>query len=288
MQINQNIKIIILIILLLTTLLFNDFIKSETMAATNGDYNRVLPGGGISIIDWNNLDEDFLEREGGSVEGGIDINNNSVKNLFLDSTDSGNLATIAYVDGLIEASQGGDTYINWGRANCPNDDIVMYGGYGFSNRIGNVSGGSNPVCIDVPQVSLNFLGTYSDSLKPLITASEGIFPSGIPERTHVKCAVCYKKNSTCFMYSGGNDCSSFGFQSAYIGHLMSERSEMNRNSLNRACLSDDFDNTAEFAISSFGAKWYSSRVKDNFDQAIYPNCETNGQCNFVKCAVCCK
>ncbi|MCK4539947.1 hypothetical protein KAU09_02210 [Candidatus Parcubacteria bacterium] len=258
-------------------------------AVTQGDYNRPAPGGGISVEDWNFLDEDFLLTDGvNSVLNDLDMNNNRIINL-----DSGNgqknAASKEYVDNGISAVQGGDTYINWGRAGCAGSDILLYDGYGFGNEYSNSSGGDNPICIQEPfDGEMLSSGAKADGVFPLMTGTSAILPtnmidpsSTIDRQRFIKCAVCYRPNSACFINQGTHNCGVPGFgNKIYDGYLTGEVNyPTHYASTERYCLNRNFD--ASILAPDWGAIWYGARVEENFGLSSY---ETK---KFIKCSVCC-
>jgi len=295
----NNFKIIFILIIALFFIftagaLCNSNFKQYTLAL--GNYNRIVPPDSpdVTMDNWNDLDEDFLLRDGTNVNSNFDLldgdgfSQHKIVNLSVNSSEDNDLANVQFVNDSLSSAQGGDTYINWGRDDCPGSDQVLYSGYGFSVAIGGISGGNNPICIDDElEISENFSGNYRDALKPLVTDNHADLPSGIPQRRNIKCAVCYKSNSTCFLNSGSHNCTSFGFNNTYSGFFMSETSNINRNSLQRICLNENFDLSSEVSLMSVGAKLYSSRIQENFGNVVYPDCEMGGQCNFAKCSLCC-
>ena len=298
-MLKNNFKIIFILIIALffiftAGVLCNSNFKQYTLALVNGKYERLTTENqDIIMDDWNYLDEDFLLRDGTNVNNNFDlldgdgVSQHKIVKLSVNSSEDNDLANVQFVNENLASAQGGDTYVNWGRGDCPEGDQILYSGYGFSVVIANLSGGNNPICIDnLLESSEHFSGSYRDALKPLVTDNHAELPLGIPQRRNIKCAVCYKPQSTCFLNAGSHSCVS-GFDNVYSGFFMSETSNMNRNSLRRLCLNQNFDLSSEISLMSVGAKLYSSRIQENFGNVAYPDCETGGQCNFVKCSVCC-
>ena len=66
---------------------------------------------------------------------------------------------------------------------------------------------------------------------------------------------------------------------------MSMVSDMSRNSTERGCLNENFQSGG--SLSVWGAIWYGSRIQENFGESDYSDCANDGNCNFLKCSVCC-
>jgi len=269
---------------------FNQYV----FAVVNGEYNRNIPPGGpdspnIVMQDWNYLDDDFLLRDGTNVNSDLDMldddgtSRHKIINLDTNSGVLSDLVNVNYVNSNISSAQGGDTYINWGRSNCSGSDDLMYSGYAFATGYSNVSGSSNPVCVDSSDWGSFFNSSKKDKLVPLTTGDNSLSPVSIPGRSFIKCAVCYRKNSTCFENYGSHDCGSFN--QIYGGYVMSMVSDMSRNATERGCLNENFE--SDSPIMLWGAIWYGSRLQENFGENDYSDCVNDGNCNFLKCSICC-
>ncbi len=288
----KKIAFIIIIFLISGSIIFFDKIRQNAIAVTQGDYNRAAPGGGILFDDWNVLDEDFLLSDGSSqMDADLNIEGNQAVNLG-ESLNQSDVATVNYVNSQIESNlvgiQGGDIYVNWGRDDCGGGDVALYSGYGFGNLFSSISGGENEICISEPfDGGLLNSGSMSDSLYPLMTGEHVYFPDDgttYQEITLIKCAVCYKEVSSCYLNIGTHQCSVTDFvNKAYDGYMVGEISEIAsyKSTSQSSCLNLNFDSSGGGALLG-GSIWRGAAIGNNFGLNAYDEDQ------FIKCAVSCK
>lgn len=250
--------------------------------AALGDYNRSEAS--LSVDDWNYLDSDFVLKEGDTMGGNINMNNIGLTGLSTNSSDPSSLVNTAFVGATVSGGTGGATYINWGRPDCAAGDNRLYSGFSFGGTYGVIPGSDNEICIQLPaDAEFNHSGAMADRIYPSMSGGLPYFPIAAysPTRSFIRCAVCYRANSACYINYGSHNCDSGTFtHKAYDGYVAADISGTSRISRERNCLNQNFDNSAGTA-SNWGSVWYGTRIEDNFGQAGYDNL------TFFRCAVCC-
>lgn len=274
-------------------LIFAPLSLNQVALALQGRYNRAATDNSIGVVDWNYLDDDFLARDGsGAMTGDLNMGGNQVTNVGAPSNNT-DAATVGYVNDSVSTavSNGGSTFVNWGREDCPASTDLLYGGIAFSANYDAFAGGGNPVCI-IPGDAGSVFGTmYSDQLYPLRTG-DGTFPtdgtSPILSNRIIKCAVCMRRPGACYTVFGSHDCNTTeGFNPLYAGYILGSRTSNNtaagypHNPTQRACVNSTFDGELVRPATDPGALWYAARIIENY--GVLPQSEDS----YIKCAICC-
>ncbi len=260
--------------------IFSSFSLRQVALALTGNYSK-SPSDSLDSTDWNNLPNDFLDKSGDTMTGQLNMSSNKIVNLA-DPTSNTEAANKQYVDSVASTAGGaGAIFVNWGNTDCPGA-AKLYDGYGFGTRYNNISGGSNSICIQAGDAGSYFNTAQEDRLYPLVTGETQHLPTEIARKSFVKCAVCYKNNSTCLESYGSWTCNSLaGFSSVYNGYALGDISNfLNRHSTERRCVNRNFDDELS---PTWGAMWYGSRIQENFGLSEYDSDIEK----FVKCAICC-
>lgn len=257
----------------------------ENIAKANlADYNKVN-GDDLTRDNWNALDEDFVMKEGDTLNGNLNMDGHRVTNVVGPSNNS-DIANVNFVNSSLVASQGGEVYINWGAASCAAPDITLYNGYGFGSDKSFTSGGVNSICLQLPiDASASAAGALiSDNLFPVVTTYNfstyfGI-PPGISPYTYVRCAACFRVNSSCVKVFGTTNCSIPSFShKAYDGFVMGgDLPGWYYRSSEAECINR---NLAGATGPADGAMIYGSRIRDLYGLSGY---NIN---SYIQCAVCC-
>jgi hypothetical protein len=267
-------------------LIFLFIISSDYVFALSSNYNKGS-NEDLSVAEWNELANDFLAKSGepeGVMLGELDLNNNSLINVGNYSNFS-DVVNKGYVNSISAAAGGGTTFVNWGREDCPSGTENLYNGFAFGVIKKDAGGSSNNICIKMGTSGGAYLDSDADKLYPLVTTNYSAFlPSEISDDDFVKCSVCYKSSSSCYMKSGDWSCDG-SYSPIYEGyHLGAIRSFASHyTSRERICVNRNFDDLAVPATfpGSSDALLYGSRVDDNFGLSDFSTM------TFLKCTVCC-
>ena len=283
---NKNFKIkklrlqlSVAIILLIAVLISGFFVFSpvswqQAALAVTGNYSKVSGTDQLTVGDWNNLPSDFLDKSGDTMNGDL-----TVPNLTVTGSCTG-------------CGGGGDTFINWGRADCPAGTNELYDGYVFSASWPVRGGGANWLCIkdplvgtELPPSGQNPGATFSSRLNPLAIGTDYTTPSGIPGFRELKCAMCYKPSSVCYESYGDASCNaSEGFSSVSTGWIIGGLNNINRENQNDwKCLNDDFSgaNASNDVDNTLTVQTYGATIESDDDKGMYVLNE------FIRCSICC-
>jgi len=279
------------------------YFRESALALTpTWKYNRdpaTVPQNDLTIANWNELDQDFLLKEGDTWTGpgALNMGNHAITglNTNLISPNPTDAANVAYVNQEVAAgpsSGGGEIYTVWGNNACAGGSTLIYGGIAFSAPYDTPAGGSNPVCVEGGDPGAAFTGIYADEMYPVVTGGNSNLPtsavdpaSSITGDRIVRCAVCHYPTGTCYTNYGSWDCNggAGGFSPVYDGYVLGSYSisgtDPHRNSTQRYCVNRTFNGAA--AGGAMGAMWYGTRIDNNYGLTSY----TTGA--FIKCAVCC-
>ncbi len=291
-QVNAFHSLMILILGCILSLFLIINFKQSALALVQGRYDRLAGDDAATMVnDWNVLDEDFLLTDGSSqMDGTLDMVNNTINNILSNPADNTSVANVGYVDSLLSTAQGGDVYTNWGRDDC-GANTVLYSGYGFSSLYAMNSGGDNPICMQAPADygGANNNTINVDKLYPLMPGTQPFLPdpaldsSSITAQRFMKCAVCYRFNSSCYLNISSDTCPLPLFSNrAYDGYMLGAVNANTQNMSNeRLCVNRNFDIGAS-GSTGWGSTLYGTRIREDFGVGGY---SLN---NFIKCSVCCK
>lgn len=253
--------------------------------ALTGTYNKIT-GDQLTIADWNNLDNDFVAKSGDTMGGDLNMGGHTVTNLPnpVNNTDA---TSKNYVDSAIDSSGGGDTFVNWGRGDCPTGSDIIYTGFSYASRWSLRGGSTDPICLKTDYEPGGPGVDYSNELYPLETGQASTIPSDMnsasSEKKNIKCALCYAEKRTCFDNWGGWTCDG-GSTSVYDGWMFGQVTNPNRESqVNSFCLNRDLDKSITSNIQSAAA--YGSTV--NHDGDPQPD-NLYSDNTFIRCSKCCK
>jgi len=266
---------LLLIILVIGIFIFLPVSWQKIAIALTGNYSKVSGTDQLTVSDWNNLPNDFLDKQsssGDTMAGPL--------TLSADPTTNMQAATKQYVDNN-SGGGGGDTFVNWGRGDCPSGTTELYNGYSFGVKWSVKGGGSNPVCIKYPLIGTEYNAEYfyTGYLHSIGSSLSRSLPVDIPELKEMKCAKCFSANQTCFENIGDNSCPS-GFNIAYTGWLMGGISNENReNQLDFICVNDNFDGSINNINNE--ATIYGATIEEQSDLGFYT------ENSFIRCSVCC-
>lgn len=263
-------------------------------------YNRdpaTVPQNDLTIANWNELDQDFLLKEGDTWTGpgALNMGNHAITGLNTNltapsPTDAANVAYVLQEVAAGPASGGGEMYTVWGNNACAGGSTLLYGGIAFSARYDSYSGGSNPVCVEAGDPGAANTGLYADGMYPVVTGGSANLPtntidpgSTIVGDRIVRCAACHYPTGTCYVNYGSWDCNggAGSFSPVYDGYALGSYSgpEPYRNSTQRYCVNRNFNGVA--AGGNTGAMWFGTRIENNYGLTSYTTS------SFIKCSVCC-
>lgn len=268
-------------------------IKNHAFAFVS-NYNRTAAENTLSLDDWNELDNDFLFRDGSNeMTGNLDMGTNRIINMSMSGSPSDtDGATVGYVDGEIAsmgASGRGDIITNWGSSTCPIGMNRLYQGFVFSAPYDESGGGDNPVCIESGDPGVASGGAIADDMYPMVTGADSNLPTSAQDAVStitgdrfVPCSVCYSPGQKCYTHFGSHACTA-PFTNAYDGYLLGSYTTTggagHMNSTERKCVNRAFD-ASNSAGGSMGAMWYGTRIVNNLTLGYVENA-------FIRCSVCC-
>lgn len=87
---------VLLLVIILGGVMFATNLSNVALALNPADYNKGGASPQLDVADWNQLDADFVARDGGVVDGDLDMSTNRITNLAnpLVNTDAANLQSV--------------------------------------------------------------------------------------------------------------------------------------------------------------------------------------------------
>lgn len=189
MKFNKNIFILFLLVMFVSLFfLFSGINIKNTVLALTGNYNKNI-GDTLGVSDWNNLDNDFVDKGGDVMQGELNMNGMSITNLA-NPVNSGDAINKSALDAAIASVSGGGS-ANITDSSGNNLKMVCgqttYGDTPWQNSIGSIT-----LVVDTSSANFSndnvtyFVSLYGDSAMYKAVGYTGIyFPTASSFRVYV-------------------------------------------------------------------------------------------------------
>lgn len=261
-------------------------IKGEGALALSANYSKGN-NDTLRISDWNELANDFLAKSGGAngIMSGI-LNLSSNRIIEVDNPSEGtDAANKSYVNNSLSSLGGGSVFTNWGRSDCPAGADELYEGFGFGSEYDDVGGSNNNICLQAGGAGTSFTAISRSLIQPLITVDWiQALPVDIAPGKFIRCAVCYRNSSSCYVKTGDWSCDG-SYNVIYEGYIAGaiRTGGSNYSTRDRNCINRNFDATSVSGTTPTTSRAIvqGTKIDNNLGLTAY----TTG--HFTRCSMCC-